>query len=260
MEYFEKIGSRPGEDLAWNIPEQRYGTVNIVGGNSQSFRTEIKTAEFLAGKYPLANVNVLLPDVLKPKLPPLDNLVFLPSTGTGSINESEELSTAFSAADFNLVLGDFSKNSVTKMAIESACENAEKPLLITRDAVDLVAEANPGKLLTNKNVLIFGSLVQMQKMLRAVYYPKMLLLSQSLLQVVEILHKFTLSYPISLATLHSGQILLAEGGLVRAIPLEKSGFSAFLIWGGELAAKITAFNLYNPNNFLNATVAAIFAE
>ena len=46
MDYFEKIEKKPSDDLSWNIPEQKRGTVNIIGGNSQNFRTEVKIAEF----------------------------------------------------------------------------------------------------------------------------------------------------------------------------------------------------------------------
>ena len=127
-------------------------------------------------------------------------------------------------------------------------------------AIDLVVENGPEKLLMNENIILFGSLVQMQKLLRSVYYPKMLLLSQSLIQVVEVLHKFTLSYPVSLVSLHSGQMLAAKNGIVKAVPLEKSGYSPIMIWNGELAAKIVALNLYNPDNFIKATVAAIYHD
>ena len=103
-----------------------------------------------------------------------------------------------------------------------------------------------------------ASLSQLQKLLRAIYYPKMILMSQSLVQVAEILHKFTLSYPIKIVSLHDGQILVAKNGLVKAVPLEKSGYSPILLWSGELAAKIVAINLYNPNDFIGATICAIF--
>ena len=86
----------------------------------------------------------------------------------------------------------------------------------------------------------------------------MLLLSQSLVQVTEVLHKFTLSYPVGMITLHNGQILAAKDGIVKAVPLEDSGYSAITVWSGELAAKVVAMNLYNPNNFIQATVAAIY--
>ncbi len=85
----------------------------------------------------------------------------------------------------------------------------------------------------------------------------MLLLSQSLVQVVEVLHKFTLSYPVSIVTLHNGQILAVKDGAAKAVPMEKSGYSPMMLWSGELAAKIVALNLYNPNDFISATIAAI---
>ncbi len=256
MDYFEKIENNSYEDLYWNIPEQKQGAVNVIGGNGQNFRIEVKVAEYLAGNYPVETVNTVLPETLKNKLPPVENFKFLPAT-EGGVFSGEGLTELMNGADFNLIIGDLSKNAVTGKAVVSACEVAEKMTLVTRDAVDLIAENGPEKVLTNENIIIFGSLAQMQKLLRAVYYPKMLLLSQSLVQVVEVLHKFTLSYPVSIVTLHNGQILVAKDGIVKAVPMEKSGYSPIMLWSGELAAKIVALNLYNPNNFIGATIAAI---
>lgn len=256
MDYFEKLENNPYEDLYWNIPEKKQGAVNVIGGNGQSFRTEVKVAEYLAGNYPVETVNTVLPEALKNKLPPVENFKFLPATEGGTFS-GEGLADVINGADFNLIIGDLSKNAVTGKAVTSACEASEKPIVITRDTVDLIAENGPEKVLMNENMIIFGSLAQMQKILRAVYYPKMLLLSQSLVQVVEVLHKFTLSYPVSIVTLHNGQLLVAKDGTVKAMPLEKSGYSPIMLWNGELAAKIVALNLYNPNNFIGATIAAI---
>lgn len=258
MDYFEKLDTNPYEDLCWNIPEQKQGVINIVGGNMQSFRTEVKAAEYLARNYPVQTVNTVLPDALKPKLPPVENFRFLPSTVAGSFADAESLTDVLNAADCNIIIGDLSKNTVTGKAVVSACESSDKPIIITRDAVDLLAEAGPDKVLFNENVCLMGSLAQLQKVLRAVYYPKMLLLSQSLVQVAEALHKFTLSYPVNIITLHNGQILIAKNGTVKAVPIEKSGYSPIMLWSGELAAKIAALNLYNPYSFISATVAAIY--
>lgn len=258
MDYFEKLDTNTYEDLYWNIPEQKQGTINIVGGNLQSFRAEVKTAEFIAGNYPVQTVNTVLPDALKPKLPPVENFKFLPSTAAGSFADAESLTDALNLADYNIIIGDLSKNTVTGKAIASACESSDKPIIITRDAVDSLADAGPDKVLFNENICLMGSLAQLQKILRAVYYPKMLLLSQSLVQVAEVLHKFTLSYPVSIITLHNGQILVAKNGTVKAVPIEKSGYSPIMLWSGELAAKIAALNLYNPHDFIAATVAAIY--
>ena len=257
MEYFEKVEENIAKDLLWNIPERKRGVVNVIGGNGQNFRTPVKVAEYLAEKYPVETVNLILPDALRNKLPPMSNFKFLKSTETGSFADNTELVANMDSGDYNLLIGDLSKNAVTGKAVVSACVSSEKPMLLTRDAVDLVAENNPGEVLLNEKLVIFGSLAQMQKLLRAVYYPKMLLLSQSLVQVAEVLHKFTLSYPVSIVTLHNGQILVVKDGAVKAVPMEKSGYSPMMLWSGELAAKIVALNLYNPNDFISATIAAI---
>ena len=259
MDYFEKIEKKPKDELTWNIPEKKVGSVNIVGGNGQSFKTEVKVAEFLSENYPVENINVVLPDVLKNRLPALPFFTFLESTDSGSFQNEKELKEAFNRVDYNLILGDLSKNTVTGKARASAYHSSEKPLILTRDAVDIFSENRPEYNLMNENVVFFASMAQLQKLLKAVYYPKLLLLSQSLVQVVEVLHKFTLSYPVSIITLHNEQILVAKNGTVKAVALEKSGYSPIMIWQGELAAKIVALNLYNPNSLINATISAIFS-
>lgn len=257
MNYFEKIESNPYKDLMWNIPERKRGTVNVIGGSRGNFRSEIKIAEYIAEKYPVQEVRVMLPDSLKTKLPDLPFFRFLPSTESGSLAESNDLINAFNQADLNLVLGDLSKNSVTGKALSESLRKAERETLLTRDAIDLIYDNGPERLLMNEQMILMASLTQLQKLLKATYYPKMILMSQSLVQIVEILHKFTLSYPARIITLHDGQILIANSGIVKAVQLEKSGYSPILLWNGELAAKTVAMNLYNPNDFIGATICAI---
>ncbi len=258
MNYFEKVENKPKEELTWNIPEQKSGIVNIVGGNSQSFKNEIKIAEYISENYPIEKLDVVLPNTLRNQLPQLPNFTFLKSTDSGSFADEKELLEVFNSGDYNLLLGDISKNSITGKAIANACGKTKKPLLITRDAIDVFSDSISETSLMNENIIVFASMMQLQKLFRAVYYPKMLLLSQSLMQVVENLHKFTLSYPISLVSLHNNQILIAKDGIVKAVPIEKSGYSPMMLFHGELAAKIVALNLFNPNNFIDATIAAVF--
>lgn len=266
MDYFTRIEKKPNDDLSWNIPEKKQGTVNVIGGNGQSFKTEVKVAEFLGEKYPIETINLILPDSLKNNLPNLPNFHFLPSTESGSFAESQELIGVFNTADFNLVIGDLSKNSITKTALSGAYKSSDsknggagKMSLITRDGIEVVTETQPERILMNENLILLASMPQLIKLLRAAYYPKMLLLSQSLVQVAEVLHKFTLSYPVGVITLHNERILIAKDGRVVSIPLEKSNYTPLSLWQGECAAKIIALNLYNPNNFINATINAIFS-
>ena len=259
MDFLEKINENPYADLYFNIPEeQKIGTVSIIGGNGQNFRTVIKTAEFIVSKFPMKELKVALPDTLKGKLPPLDNLVFLKTTDVGSFSDSDELKAAIDASDFSLVIGDLSKNAITKNALDSAFNSSDTPLILTRDSVDLFAEMKTDKLLMREDLTIFGSIPQWQKIFKSVYYPKMLMASQPLVQVAEAFHKFTLSYPTQVVAFHEGQILVSKNGRVLVVPLAKSGYSPLTIWNGELAGKIMALNLYNPDKFMEATVAALF--
>ena len=260
MDYLHKIEKPEHEEMLWNIPEQKQDTINIIGGNSQNFRTPMKIAEFLNNTYPVKNANLVLPDALKTKLPPLSNFIFLTSTDTGSFAGTKEIAQTINTADYNIMIGDMSKNSITATAVASALKDTEKPIIITRDAIDLIAPNLTESTLMNENLIFLASMPQLIKIFRAVYYPKMLLLSQPLIQVAEALHKFTLSYPTQIITLHNGQILIAKNGNVTVIPLEKTNYTPLNFWFGELAVKIAALNLYNPNNFNDATATAILAN
>lgn len=255
--YWQKLDQNPYKDLLWNLPETKQGSINILGGHAKSFNTEIKTAEFLATNFPIKDVKNLLPKSLQNSLPPLDNFIFLPDTDSGSFAASDELNSAINTADFTIVLGDFSKNSITEKAVGSACQSSEKPLLITRDAVDIIAETSAEQILLH-NHFIFASMPGLQKIFRSVYYPKVITLSQSLLQITDALHKFTLSYPTTIITLHLGQIIVANNGKVATIPLDQTAYSPLTIWQGQLAARIATLNLFNPKKPFEATICAIF--
>ena len=258
MDYFHKYETNLFSELAWNIPDQKQGSMLVLGGNNQNFRTVIKTAETISNKFPVKELKIALPKSLEKTLPPIENLVFLPATDSGSFANSEELKALFNLSDFNLLVGDLSKNTITARAITEACTSTEKPTLLTRDAVDLITTGNLEPLLMNDQLCYFAPLPSFQKLFRAVYYPKVILLTQPLMQIAEALHKFTLSYPASIITLHNGQILIAKNGNVSAVPIEKTAYTPLTLWMGEAASKIAAFNLYNPNQFENATVAALF--
>ena len=259
MEYLEKIDINPYQDLYWNIPETKKGKLNVIGGNLQGFKTPMKIAEYLNKNYPLEEVRLILPDVLQNKLPLLDNLIFVKSTDSGSIADKDKLSDIINFADFNVLIGDFSHNKITEKAVGSAVDSSEKPLLITRDTLDILAVEGIEGTFEKQNLVLFGSMMQLQKIFRSIYYPRMILLSQPLIQVAETLHKFTLSYQCTIITLHNGQLLIAKNGKVVTIPLEKTNYSPITIWSGELAAKISVLNLYNPNMLLEASIAAIFS-
>ncbi len=257
LDYWQKLADKPtNSDLEWNIPEQRTGTISIVGGNSQNFSTVIRSAEFLQNSYPIKKLVVLLPDSLKNKVPPLPDLTFCPSTESGSFISSTLLKTAVADADLSVLIGDLSRNSATAIAISEAIKATTHPVIITRDSVDLIApEIN--NLIEKDNLILIASLAQLQKILRSAYYPKMILLSMPLVPIIEVLHKFTMSYGLTILTFHQGQIIIAHEGKITTIPIKQTSYTPISLWSGTLAMKVAAMNLYNPHKPLDATIAAI---
>lgn len=269
LSYWTKQEKPLFADLLWNIPEQKQNRVVIVGGNAQKFSSVIKISERLTSDFPLKTVETILPDALKNQLPNLPNLTFLPSTPTGSFAKSPLLKTSFEKSDFIFLAGDLSKNSATTvtladaLAYASASTKTNTPaknqnLLLARDSLDtLLPEMH--RLVENPRLFLVASLVQLQKLLRTLYYPKVLLLSSPLLPVIDTLHKFTLSYPLTLLTFHDSQIIVAHSGKIITTPIEKTIYTPLSLWSGTLATKALALNLWNPNKSLEATAAAIFA-
>ena len=274
-------------DLAWNLPERKTGRVAVLGGNRQSFSTPVRISEYLTRQFPIQTVTTLLPDALRPKLPPLSNLTFFPSTASGSFDRSPALRAALADPDAALFIGDLSKNSATTIALAEAIRPAQlkhpadqgittsrsaapsrpaspqnppsapSPLLVlARDSLDALAP-EAGNWLNRDHLIIVASLLQLQKLLRAIYYPRMIMLSQPLVPALETLHKFTLSYPVTLCTFHQGQIITAHQGQIITTPLELTAYSPLTLWSGQLAANILALNLYNPGHPLEATTAAL---
>lgn len=286
--YWQKQTSPLFADLAWNIPEQKIGRVSVIGGNNTGFHGVMKFAETLAQDSPIKSVNILLPDALQNKVPPLPSVTFAPSTESGSFAKSNKLNEACSNGDFIVLAGDFSRNSATAAALSSAIRlsipdrpqinsrsyaggtktvnpsetdviGRSTPLLVMRDGVDLLAQ-DAAILLSHPRLILMASMAQLQKIFRAVYYPRMLMLSQPLAMAVETLHKFTLSYSATILTFHDQQIIVAEGGKISTTPLTQTKYSLLELWSGGLAAKVAAYNFFNPGQPFAATTAAILAK
>ena len=256
LDYVRKQEKALFSDLAWNFPEQKQGLVMIIGGNSQNFSAVNRSMDRLSRDFPVREVVAGLPESLRRKLPPVPNLMFFPATESGSFAKSSELSRALLNFDMGVFIGDFSKNSETAAAIAEAVVKSEKEMIITRDTIDLLA-ADMGEIISKENVILIGSMMQMQKVFRAVYYPKMLMLSMPLLSALEALHKFTISYPATILTFHEGQIIVAKGGEIITTKIDMTDYSPISLWDSRLAMDVVGFNLYNPKKELQATSAAV---
>ena len=258
MDYWKKQTEPLFRDLEWNFPEKKSNIVSIVGGNSNNFSNIVKLAEYLSTTYPVREPKVVLPDTLKTKLPALPDLNFTKSTDSGSFAKSKELNSIFKTSDFAILAGDFSKNSATSIALSEAISSANCPLVLARDSIDLITSEMPS-LIEDHRFFILASMSQLQKLFRALLYPKMILLSSPLLPVIETLHKFTLSYEnCTLITLHQNQIILANNGKIITTQIDKTKYSALTLFTGNLPADLAAYNLWNPGTPLEASAAALF--
>ena len=252
-DYWKKLDHIVDDSILWNIPEQKTGRIAVIGGNLENCMVEIKNTEFL-NSLPIKSANLLLPSALQGKLPAFASVYFADSTSSGSFAKSSTLENF--ALDSDL---DCSKNSITEIAIIDTLRKLHENQLIvvTRDVCDLISADIQG-ILERKNLILMASLVQLQKIFRAVLYPKMILLSMPIFPIIEILHKFTLSYPCTILTFHQNQIILASAGTVYTIPINQTNYTPLTLWSGTLACKISTLALWNPTNLLNAAECAIF--
>lgn len=263
LSYWHKQTRPLFDDLIWNIPEQKTGHLAIIGGNSQNFSSVIRISEFINQSFPIKTLTTVLPDALRDKLPPLPNLDFLPSTASGSFAKSTALKLACTSPDATLLIGDLSKNSATTIALAETIlpQNNPEPespnlLILARDSVDLLA-SEAHRWLSRSNTIILASMAQLQKLFRAVYYPRMILLSQPLIPTLETLHKFTLTYPATILTFHQENIIVADHGEISTTRLTDTDYSPISLWSGQLAARVAALALYNPGQTFAAATASI---
>ncbi len=244
-------------DIEWSKPEQKAnaGRLGIIGGNKLGF-AGVAEAYSVAYATGAGNVRVLLPDCLKRAIPASwVDVAMAPCTTSGGLakNALPDVMALASWSTMLLLIGDAGRNSETAILYESLLRNSDRPIVITRDAIDLVKNA-PEMLVSRPNTLLVLSFAQLQKLFQAVYYPKVLTFSMQLLQLVEAVHKFTITYPITLTVLHKDTIIVAHGGQVTTTPWG----SPMLIWRGTTATKAAAYWGWDSAHPLESITASVF--
>lgn len=152
-----------------------------------------------------------------------------------------------------LLIGDAGRSSETTVVYDDFIASYGGWITLTRDAADLVRRSAP-TMVERPNTLYVLSFAQLQKLFQDVYYPKILTFSMQLSQLVENLHKFTLSYPVTILTLHQGQLVIAHDGKV----VTQKWDSPMAIWRGQTAARAASYLLWHPKP-LEAIAASIQA-
>jgi NAD(P)H-hydrate repair Nnr-like enzyme with NAD(P)H-hydrate dehydratase domain len=243
-------------DIEWSKPERRdqAGKLAIIGGNKLGFAgvAESYSQTLEAG---VGVVKVLLPDVLKKTIPAtMTDVIFAASNPSGSLAKDAlvEMKTLGGWADGILLVGDAGRNSETAIVYEDFIREYAGMLTITRDAVDLVKNSSQA-LVERPDTLLVVSFAQLQKLFQTVYYPKILTFSMQLSQLVEALHKFTITYPCSIVVLHKDHIIVASGGDIVSQPWD----NAMAIWRGSVAAKAASYWLWNRTELLKSVASSL---
>ncbi len=246
-------------DIEWSKPEtrSRAGKLGIIGGNKLGF-AGVAEAYGVATATGVGQARVLLPDVLKKTIPAtITDALFGPTNPSGSLTKdaAADLMTIAHWADSVLLIGDAGRSSETAILYEQFLHDYTGPLVITRDAIDLVKNSSQA-LVDRPKTLLVMSFAQLQKLFQSVYYPKVLTFSMQLTNLVEALHKFTITYPVAIAVLHKDTFIIAHSGDVVTTPWD----NPMAIWRGNVAAKAACYWLWSPAKPLEATATAIIAK
>ncbi len=243
-------------DIEWSKPEQRSakGRLGIIGGNklgfigvAESYSTALNTG---AGE-----VRVLLPDAMKKSIPPtMTEVIFGATNPSGGLAHDAivEMKSMGDWATGLLMIGDSGQNSETAILYENFVHDYIGPLTITRDGIDLLKNS-ASALVERPDTLLVASFAQLQKIFSAVYYPKVLTFSMQLTNLVEALHKFTITYPVTIAVLHKNTMLVASDGEVTSTPYDQP----MKIWRGETATRAAVYWLWNSQKALESITTSL---
>lgn len=243
-------------DIEWSKPEQknRAGKLIVIGGHAQGF-IAVAESYSVALDMGVGEVRVLMPDSLKKSLPTnLAEASLLKSNPSGGFSKDAwpDFAAAASWADGILLPGDAGRNSETAILYEKLLGKTDLPITITRDAVDLLKN-NYSSLVERPNTLLVLSFAQIQKLFSGVYYPKVLTFSMPLNAFVDTLHKFTITYPVTIMVLHNENLVVASNGKVSTTPWTK----AMEIWRGHTATRAASYWLWNPDQIFEATTVSL---
>lgn len=242
-------------DIIWSKPEQRQmrGRLGIVGGNKLGFLSVAQSYK-TASDNGAGEVRILLPDALKKSLPiTISNAIYGSTNPSGSLSGEAitELKALGEWASGMLFIGDCGRNSETAVLYESFLSNYNGPVTITRDAFDLI-RYNASIFLDRPKTHLFLSFAQLQKLFQIVYYPKVLTFSMQLSNLVEILHKFTITYGVVISVFFKDTLIVAYDGKVTTTACSE----AMGIWNGRIPTKAATFWLWTPEKPIESITAS----
>ena len=185
---------------------------------------------------------------LKGKVPSMPEIIFAEAEASGAFGKSalSEILLQAAWADAVVVVGELGRNAETSVMMAEFLKICDKPIYLMRDAVDAAAADVMNWSLNETPVTLLATVPQLQKLLRTMYYPKMITLSMPTNQLVETLHKFTLSFEMTIMTFHNEQIIMAQNGEVITASMHDTGFTPINLWDGKAVVDTAILQLWNP--------------
>ena len=250
--YWTKQGNRPlFSSVDTMQPEQRRfaGKLLIIGGNNGAFFA-VANAMQEAFTLGAGEVRALMPSSLRGKVPSTPEVYFAEAENSGAFGKAAlgEMLNQTEWADVVLIVGDLGKNAETSVVFSDYIAKVDKPIYVTRDGIDVLVSdiANWG--MREAETVIFATMPQLQKMLRVLYYPKVITLSMPTNQLIETLHKFTISYAMTIATFHNDQLVVARDGKVISCEIKDTKWTPITLWSGSLPTKAAVLRMWNQGS------------
>ena len=244
-------------------PEQRRfaGKLLIIGGNKGLFFAVASALES-AKKFGVGEVRALMPDVLKNQVPSTPELYFAEAETSGAFGRKalQEMLRQAEWSDAIILIGDSGKNAETTLVFAEFMNKCQKPVFVTRDAVEAVTPSVMDWGMREYETGLLLTMPQLQKMLRTLYYPKVITLSMPTNQLIEALHKFTLSYGLSVATYHNDLLIVAQNGEVVTQALAETNLTPITLWSGSLYAQAVVARLWNMEKDFYKVFSAVLGK
>lgn len=246
-------------DLLWSRPENRTsaGKLLIIGGNLHSFAAaaEAYQAAVEAG---IGSVRVLLPDALKKTVGRILEVgEYAPSNPSGSFSQKalDEMLEQAAWADGVLVAGDLGRNSETAIVLEKFLAKYPGQVTLARDAVDYIT-TNVSQIANRPKTTLVLSMAQLQRLFQAQKFAKAITFSLSLVQLVDILHEYSVSFNNHLVVEYTQTTLVASNGQVSTTSLNEMPE----IWRVKTAAVAAVWWLQNPSKTFEALSTSLVSK
>ncbi len=251
FDYWQKQGKRAlfGEVDCLRPDQKRLaGKFLVIGGNTGAVFT-VSTVMREATSLGAGECRAVLPESLRTVVPVTPELLFAPAEASGGFGKSALplLLEQVDWADMVLLVGDFGKNDETMAVIGQLLAEMDerKPVYVMRDGVDAVVSRAQDWAMRTGDTVLLATVPQLQKLLRALYYPKIITLTMPMNQLVEVLHKVTLSYGLTIMTIHDGQLVVAQDGEVVSMAMQDTDYTMLTLFGGGLFAKMAVLGQWN---------------